>query len=209
MEIILIAVKSNLVSVVVPLSYEYSDLSGESYIPRLCESQGKVGIKWSGNPMFEHQQHRSFPSELMWNVVRDENCISLQKDSVGNLGETDNITPTPEWMGTPSLEEWKDTQMAISQCELVITSCTSVAHLAGAMGIETWVVVPILPYYLWALPGDKTPYYDSVTLFRQEKYGNWEAPFKKIKQALIARRVKSWGNPNNEISNSTKDFIEA
>ena len=54
----------------------------------------------------------------------------------------------------------------------------------GAMGIETWIVVPILPYYLWALPGDKTPHYDSVTLYRQEKYGCWEAPFKKIKQDL-------------------------
>jgi len=76
---------------------------------------------------------------------------------------------------------------------LVITSCTSIAHLAGAMGVETWVIVPILPYYLWALPTNTTPHYDSVTLFRQEKYGCWEAPFMKIKSELnhvIERKIE-------------------
>ena len=52
------------------------------------------------------------------------------------------------------------------------------------MGVETWIVIPILPYYLWALPGNRTPYYDSVTLFRQEKFERWEEPFNKIKEQL-------------------------
>ena len=83
-----------------------------------------------------------------------------------------------------SLADWKSTQKSISECELVITSCTSVAHLAAAIGVETWIVVPVLSYYLWALPGEKSPYYDGVTLFRQEMYGNWEVPFTKIKEKL-------------------------
>ena len=52
------------------------------------------------------------------------------------------------------------------------------------MGVQTWIVVPILSYYLWALPQNKTPYYDNVTLFRQEKYGTWESPFENIKENL-------------------------
>jgi hypothetical protein len=52
------------------------------------------------------------------------------------------------------------------------------------MGIETWIVVPILSYYLWALPGNQTPFYNSVTLFRQKKYGDWSAPFDEIKTNL-------------------------
>ena len=162
---------------------EYSDIDGSAYIPRLCESEGKIGVNWSGNPMFEHQQHRLFDPQLMFDAVKDEDCICLQKD-VEVYGETAGLVVTPSWMETPSLEEWKDTQMAISRCDLVISSCTSVAHLAGAMGIETWIVVPILPYYLWALPGNTTPHYDSVTLFRQEKYGNWNAPFKTMTEQL-------------------------
>ena len=188
-------------SAVVPLELEYSDLDGSSYIPRLCDSEGKVGVRWSGNPMFEHEQHRLFSSQLMFNTVKDENCLCLQK---GNA-ETDE--PVPDWMEKPCLDTWLDTQKAISRCELVITSCTAVAHLAGAMGIETWIVVPILPYYLWALPGNKTPHYDSVTLYRQEKYGCWKAPFRKIKQDLISRRVASWGKLS--MGETTRSFIEA
>ncbi len=81
------------------------------------------------------------------------------------------------------------TRDSISECELVITSCTSVAHLASSMGIKTWIVTPILPYYLWALPGNKTPYYNNVTLFRQEKYGDWKKPFDKIKEELECTRI--------------------
>jgi len=52
------------------------------------------------------------------------------------------------------------------------------------MGVPTWIIVPVLPYYLWALPGDTSPYYDSVTLFRQKEYGSWKEPFTKIKEKL-------------------------
>jgi hypothetical protein len=50
------------------------------------------------------------------------------------------------------------------------------------MGIPTWIVIPILPYYLWAKQGPKTEWYDSVTLFRQETYGDWGETFRKIKK---------------------------
>ena len=169
-------------SAIVPLKLEYEDLCGKPYIKRKIPSEGKIGVKWLGNPKFEHQQHRVFPKELMFDAVRDHDCISLQKDG-----------DTPEWMEKPSLDTWEETRKQISRCDLVITSCTSIAHLAGAMGTETFIVVPILSYYLWALPVNTTPYYDSVTLFIQEKYGKWEEPFLNIinnlnttKQRMVA-----------------------
>jgi hypothetical protein len=193
-------------SAIVPLGLEYSDLSGGAYIPTLCEPGNKIGVKWSGNPEFEHEQHRLFPPELMFETVNNEDVICLQKDD----GETAGLEPAPDWMEKVCLDTWSDTQKAVSRCDLIITSCTGVAHLSAAMGIETWVVVPILPYYLWALPGEKTPYYDSVKLFRQEKYGCWKAPFKKIKQALIHRRAKSWSKVNyDDYGDTTRAFIEA
>ena len=162
-------------SAVIPLGHTYESLSGDSYIQKTSEAiPGRVGVRWSGNPKFEHEQHRAFPKNLMFNTVRDVDCVSLQRD-------TDDV---PSWMRTPCLDTWEDTRKAISECELVISSCTSVGHLAAAMGIKTFIVVPILPYYLWALPGDVTTYYNSVTLFRQEKYGDWSAPFEQIKEKL-------------------------
>lgn len=180
----------------IALNLEWSDICGKPYIKQIGESRGKVGVAWSGNPTFEHEQHRLFPKELMFEAVKLMDCISLQKEG-----------DAPEWMEQPLLENWTDTQLAISQCDLVISSCTSVAHLAGAMGIETWIVVPILPYYLWTYQGDKTPHYNSVTLFRQEKFGEWESPFNAITQKLMERR----NNPveiYDSLSESTLQFIE-
>ena len=171
-------------SVQVPLKLEFADVSGASYIRRIGKSEGKIGVRWSGNPMFEHEQHRMFPSEFMFDMLEGQDCISLQKYDK----DTENNVPAPDWMEAPTLDTWRQTREQISRCDLVITSCTSVAHLAGAMGVETWIVVPVLPYYLWALPGNKTPHYDSVTLFRQEEYGNWEAPFKHMAKQLQLRQ---------------------
>ena len=109
-------------------------------------------------------------------AVKGYDCVSLQRDKDAEL--------KPRWMKQVPLDDWQTTRKSISQCELVISSCTSVAHLSAAMGIETWIVVPILSYYLWALPGHKTPYYNSVTLFRQEKYEDGYVPFKNVKERL-------------------------
>ena len=164
-------------SATVPFKYEYKDLKGTPYIKRTADPiPGRIGVRWSGNPQFEHEQHRFFPPDLMFDAVKGHNCISLQRDKDADL--------RPTWMKQAPLQNWEMTRTAISECELVISSCTSIAHLSAAMGIETWIVVPVLSYYLWALPGNKSPYYDSVTLFRQKEYGSWEHPFSEIKEKL-------------------------
>lgn len=164
-------------SAVVALGYEYEDIDGHPYIARTAESEGHLGVRWSGNPEFEHQQHRVFPQELMFAAVESQDCISLQRD--------EGSEHRPAWMQEVRLDSWEDTRHALSTCDRVVTSCTSVAHLSAAMGIETWIVVPVLSYYLWALPGGKTPYYDSVNLFRQETYGDWLTPFQEVQNNLL------------------------
>ena len=169
-------------SAVVALDYEYKDISGKPYIKKTKKTiKGRIGVRWNGNPQFEHEQHRLFPSDLIFDTVKGYDCVSLQRDTGAEL--------KPDWMPQADVNTWDATRDSISECELVITSCTSVAHLASSMGIKTWIVTPILPYYLWALPGNKTPYYNNVTLFRQEKYGDWKKPFDKIKEELECTRI--------------------
>jgi len=168
-------------SCVVPLQYQYADISGKPYIPKPPVEKSdkfRIGLRWQGNPQFEHEQHRLFPHQLLFNAVKDVDAefISLQRD--------EGSEHRPEWASEVDLNTWYDTAKAVASCDLIVTSCTSVAHLAGAMGVPTWIVVPILPYYLWALPGESTPWYDSVRLFRQESYGEWTAPFVNIKRKL-------------------------
>lgn len=166
------------------LKMEYADLSGKPYIttnPRKLKGKYKVGLRWSGNPQFEHEQHRKFDPQLMLNLanIKGATFYSLQRDT--------DLFDVPFTDLRDEMKTWEDTASILAGLDLVITSDTSIAHCSAALGIETWIVVPVLPYYLWALPGNTTPWYDSVTLFRQTTYGSWEEPFKHIQEQLINR----------------------
>lgn len=168
-------------SAVVPLGLELKDLNGDPYITKPITTKRhkkRIGLRWQGNPMFEHDHNKLFPHELMFNAVKDADAefISLQRDEGSEY--------CPSWVKTVPLGTWDETKQAVASCDLVISACTSVSHLSGAMGVETWVVLPVMPYFLYAIDGEKTPYYDSFKLFRQEVFGEWEAPFRKIKDRL-------------------------
>ncbi len=149
-------------------------ISGDPYIstPQVTIVPGRIGLRWQGNPLYEHSTKRLFPTDPFFKFVRSkgDNFISLQRD--------EGSEHKPDWVEQVDLSTWVHTAKAIASCELVITSCTAVAHLSGAMGIPTRIIVPHVPYYLWAQPGAKTPYYDSVTLCRQEKPDSWVEAFK-------------------------------
>jgi len=150
----------------------------------------KVGIRWSGNPQFEHQQFRIFPPKYLINLHKQfPECqfYSLQKDN-------DTIELPEKIIDMQHLIiSWEDTAACIENLDLVITSCTSVAHLASAMGKPTWVIVPILPYYIWAYGDKHSPWYKETTrVFRQKTFGKWNEPFDEIKTELsnmISRNI--------------------
>ena len=159
----------------IQLGYKTNDnIDGTPYIPRpdVEVVKGRVGVRWQGFNGYEHQTKRKFSADLMFDAVKDQDCISLQRNEGSEI--------RPRWMQSVPLHTWMDTAKAVASCELVVTSCTSVAHLAGAMGVPTWIVVPYVPYYLWTYPGSTTPYYNSMTLYRQTEIDNWEEPFKTM-----------------------------
>ena len=166
------------------LGLDYSTLSGAPYLkatPKKLNGQFKVGLRWSGNPKFEHEQHRRFDRNLMLDLadIKGATFYSLQRD--------DDLVDVPFIDMRYKMKTWSDTASIIAGLDLVITSDTSVAHCAAALGVETWVLVPILPYYIYALSGSKTPWYDTMTLYRQEIYGDWSHPFEKIKNDLVKK----------------------
>jgi len=179
------------------LGCEYEDLEGEAYITpnercvsrfsKLIKKDGfKVGIRWGGNQKFEHEQMRGFPFKGFYNAVNQEgvDLYSLQLSDSSHIDVSKyNITDLEEY-----LTDWEQTAGAIANLDLVITSCTSVAHLSAAMGKETWVIAPIMAYFTWAIPSSKSAWYDSVKLFRQEDYSNWDKPFTKVKQELGVKK---------------------
>lgn len=160
------------------LGYEYADLDGSPYIkwPSVKRKGGpcRVGICWRGDPKMMHDEYRQFDPEILFNLKGVE-LVSLQK------GWDKEI---PSHIKTPSLDTWEKTATIVANLDLVITSCTAVAHLSAAMGKQTWILVPVLSYYLWALPGNTSPWYNTVRLFRQTKYKDWTHAFQELKEAF-------------------------
>ena len=173
--------------------HEFDNLPNEPYIFAKDESVDlwktmlntekiKVGIRWSGSPLFEHQQFRIFPAQKLIDLHKDFSHIqfySLQRDT--------DIKELPEKISDLQhlIISWEDTAACIANLDLVITSCTSIAHLASAMGKPTWVIVPILPYHVWAYGGDHSPWYQNTTkVFRQTKFGDWTDTFQKVSDEL-------------------------
>lgn len=141
------------------------------------EGKAKIGIRWSGSPLFEHQQFRVFPPEFLINLYKrtDAQFFSFQRD-------TDIIELPNEIVDLQHvLLSWEDTAAALKNLDLLITSCTSVAHLASAMGVPTWVVVPLLPYHCWTYGDEHSPWYQNSTkVYRQVDFGRWDKTFDKL-----------------------------
>jgi hypothetical protein len=138
----------------------------------------RVGIRWSGNSLYEDDLQRSVPFDKLEALasIKGVQLYSLQRDEGVEM-----IHPTSRVIALhDKLETLEDALGALTNLDLVITSCTSIAHLAAALGKETWIVLPFMPYYMWARPGKKSNWYQSVTLYRKSDWQSWDATMNEI-----------------------------
>ncbi|MBM3546933.1 MAG: tetratricopeptide repeat protein [Alphaproteobacteria bacterium] len=140
---------------------------------RLGEGGTKIGVTWQGNPDQGSEPYRSIPLRLLQPVLETRGCrfFALQKE----FGREQMAELPPgliEDVG-PALTDFAETAAAIAELDLVITTCTSVAHLAGALGKPTWVLLRASPDWRWLMGRTDSPWYPSVELFRQAFPGDW------------------------------------
>lgn len=137
----------------------------------------KVGLRWSGNPLYEQDLHRSIPFDKLYDILpKDWTKYSIQKENTEVLANYPDVTNLE-----PELETFEDALGCINNLDVVITSCTSVAHAAAALGKRVFILVPIMDYYLWAEGKDTSSWYgDNVTLIRQETPKTWDEAFVKL-----------------------------
>ena len=84
------------------------------------------------------------------------------------------------------LVDFGQTAAALENLDLVICNDTSLAHLAGAMGIPCFILLPYEVNWRWHDNLSKCDWYDSVSLFRQKTFGDWKGVFEEIKEKLIS-----------------------
>ncbi|MBE7465481.1 MAG: hypothetical protein HS116_18545 [Planctomycetes bacterium] len=157
----------------------YFDVARGAYLMPPFERRAKserftVGVCWAGNPEFEHDQRRRFPIEPLLALREHVRLVSFQRDHA--------LIDLPAGVDTACMTTWAETAGELVGMDLVISSCTAVAHLAAALGIPTWILIPRCPYYPWAVPGTRSVWYDSVRLYRQTE--DW--PFAQLKADLEA-----------------------
>ncbi|RXT43425.1 hypothetical protein B5V03_22645 [Bradyrhizobium betae] len=147
----------------------------------------RVGLVWSGDPGHVNDLTRSIPLRTLSRILDvDATFVSLQKaprpSDAAVLRERHDIVDL-----TADLTDFTETAALIACLDLVITVDTSVAHLAGALGCPTWILLPWTPDYRWLLGRDDSPWYPSVRLFRQSETREYESVLDRVRDELRAR----------------------
>jgi hypothetical protein len=145
----------------------------------------KVGLVWTGNPKNMGQQERSVPLAMLRPLAQAEGVhfFSLQKDaSPAQLKEVPQEMHFVDLTG--DIANFSDTAAFLKQLDLVISADTAVAHLAGAMGIQVWMLLPFSADWRYHQNRNDNPWYPSMRLFRQPSAGDWDSVSQTVAQAL-------------------------
>ena len=90
----------------------------------------------------------------------------------------------------PKLNDFADTAAVMSLMDLIITTDTSVAHLAGALARPVWVMLQFNPDWRWLLDREDSPWYPTMRLFRQPSRGDWDSVVQRVTEELPARYAR-------------------
>jgi tetratricopeptide (TPR) repeat protein len=146
-----------------------------------------VGIVWAGKPSHNNDKNRSTSLDrfLCLADLPGVSLYSLQKGlrtaDIQTLGAQALITD----LGS-KVTDFAETAALLPQLDLIVAVDTAVVHLAGALGIPTFVLMPFTPDWRWLRGRDDTPWYPSLRLFRQPKPREWDSVFDRIRSAVQA-----------------------
>jgi tetratricopeptide (TPR) repeat protein len=145
----------------------------------------KIGLVWAGNPDHSNNHNRSMHLEdfAPLREIGGVQFFSLQLgDPARQIAAATNPLEITDWTG--ELEDYADTAALVENLDLIISVDTSVAHLAGAMGKQVWVLVSHPADFRWLLDRRDTPWYPTMRLFRQNLTRTWDTPLKSLVSGL-------------------------
>lgn len=145
----------------------------------ITSSKIKLGLRWAGNMEYDHDLHRGLPIVELYNQIQSDSYeyYSLQRDD--GADQTKLLEGVIDLQ--PELNTFEDALAALNQLDIFVTSCTSLAHAAAALGKRVIVLVPITAYYVWI--GEHW-YSDNVTVLFQSKCGCWKQPIEQLQKLL-------------------------
>jgi len=155
----------------------------------------RVGLVWSGNPGYHNDRNRSLPLSALADLLTvDATFVSLQKDP--RAADRQTLAGLDIVDLADGLADFEETAALACCLDLVITVDTSVAHLAGGLGLPVWVLLPYRPDYRWLLDRDDSPWYPTARLFRQSADRQWAGVVERVRYALDAL-TREWRRGHN------------
>ncbi|HEY1719838.1 MAG TPA: tetratricopeptide repeat protein [Magnetospirillaceae bacterium] len=146
----------------------------------------RVGIVWAGNPEHKNDHNRSLPIQALDGLPAGDRFryFSLQ---MGGPRSTLPQTRVPMVDLGEQIQDFDDTAAVLSQLDLVIACDTAIAHLAGALARPVWVLLPFAPDWRWQMARPDSPWYPTMTLYRQDRRGDWATVIARVAADLKHR----------------------
>lgn len=180
----------------IPAKRAYLTADAERAAPWRAEAQGRrplrVGLVWSGSAAHQRNPFRSIGIERYaraFGALDNVAFFSLQKGAQGDVAAAreQGFAIADH---TAQFDTFDDTAAFIDSLDLVITVCTSVAHLAAALGKPTWVLLDVNPHWVWQLERTDSPWYPGATLYRQKQFAQWGSVLEDLTRDLSALATK-------------------
>ena len=150
-----------------------------------CKGALRVGLVWRGNPQHKNDAHRSMPLASLERLFSLSNVefFNLQLQSLAaTVRETAPHQALIELQ--PLIHDFSDTAVLMRQLDLIIAVDTSVAHLAGALALPVWLLLPFAPDWRWLLKREDCPWYPTMRIIRQPRPGDWTSVVTEIDNGL-------------------------
>jgi tetratricopeptide (TPR) repeat protein len=180
-------------SIPADVPYLRSDPAGVAvWKDRLAGHGGfRVGIVWRSGPAHEGYRKRSVTAAQFAEFLKIPGLtvVSLQKDGTAGefemLGNAVGSNTTGSFFdASPFLEDFSDTASVVANLDLVITVDTAVCHLAGALAVPVWTLIPFAHDWRWLLQREDSPWYPTMRLFAQPKIGDWQSVIERVRDEL-------------------------
>ncbi len=153
--------------------------------PRLPDAKAdvkKIGLVWTGSPTHERDHERSISLDRFAPLFAQAKAEFYAPFTGVGLEEITDGTPVTA-LGN-LIGDFSDTAALLRQLDCLVTVDTSVAHLAGALDVTTYLLLQYSPDWRWGTSGTTTPWYARATLLRQPKYGDWDSVIENLANKL-------------------------
>lgn len=150
----------------------------------------KVGVSWRGGVAATRRHLRSMDlGELIKPFSGQAHLVNLQYgDCTVDLDHCRRATGDAPWHWPAALDDYDETAALVAALDLVVSVCTAVVHLSGALGKPVWVLTPAVAEWRYMSAGSSLPWYPSARLFRQTRAGDWTPVLGAVAEAWIARQ---------------------